>query len=131
MARRLFQYRLRTLLLFALSIAVVSSVYGWHLRATAAQRRAAEEIAAKGGFVWFDVGDRCIDIEFQIPLHEGCGQIHLWAAPSLNGPPFGEADLPLLDQLPHVREIRFAHTNLSPTAINEFRRSHPQCKVIE
>src|SRR5689334_4808474 len=74
-ARQRFRYCLRTLLMLTFTVACLASNYGWWRRTSLAQRPTNHIIASKGGLVWFDRADRTIDVEFGVPLHEGCGQI--------------------------------------------------------
>lgn len=125
------RYRLRTLFAFTLTVAVIAFAYGWWRRSSLEQRRAMNAIASKGGFVWYDAFHHTIDIEFERPLHEGCGQTRLWAAPRTNAQRFADADLQLIDKVWRVRNISFANTDVSTQKIDKFRRTHPQCKIIE
>jgi hypothetical protein len=112
-------------------VAITAAVYGTWQRNLLEKRRTMNAIASKGGFVWNYIVDYHVEIEFEKPLHVGCGVIHLWSSPSFVSGRFSDADLPLIDKLNRVRAVSFANTDVSAAAIEKFRRSHPQCRVSE
>ncbi|MCI0361224.1 MAG: hypothetical protein L0211_22310 [Planctomycetaceae bacterium] len=125
------QFSIRTLLVLMSVVAAIAAACGWWIHTSRAQRLAINAVASKGGFVWLDKDGSYVDIEFGVPLHEGCGQIILLAGPHGKQPTFADNDLTMMSHIWRLRRVSLANTRVSPQAIEQFRESHPHISVTQ
>jgi hypothetical protein len=125
-----WQFRLRTVCLVVLFIALSTGWYGNRLHNDRVQKQLIDSIGKKGGYVWLDVVGPYIDIQFTpSPIGRGCGQVRCLASPNGNTGTFSDNDLELIEKLDNLRSIDFTKTHVSGDSIVEFRRLHPDCRV--
>jgi len=123
------QFTIRSLLGGTLLVAVILGSCCWWVRSSQAQQRAIDAIAQKGGRVWFDRVERCVDIELGAFQMQGCGQTVLLAGPMSKGLSFNDSDLALIDQIWRVRSVRFGAAVVPSEAVEQFQKAHPQVHV--
>ena len=125
------QFTIRSLLGMTLLVAVILGSGCWWVRSSQAQQRAIDAIARKGGLVWFDRAERCIDIELGVSRMQGCGQTVLLAGPTGKGLSFNDGDLSLIDQIWRVRSVRFGSAVVSSEAVEQFQSAHPRVHIAK
>jgi len=127
MPRFRFQFTLATLLLLMLAACAVAGAYGAMQRAVAAQERAFERIAAKGGVVL--VWENGTTIQFQPPGPCCATGLERMVGDFAPSPTFNDADLKQLDQVIQLLRVDFSGSRVSPAAVAAFRTAHTNCKV--
>jgi hypothetical protein len=121
------QFSLASLLAVMLVVCVGASLYGFHLRALQRQEVAFQQLSAKGfSITVYDEGTYVM----RGPLWGLCGTgLKRVVDASAQPAPFGDADLPLLDDVIKLRSADFTGTGVTPAAIANFKSTHPQCSV--
>jgi len=116
-----------------LVIAICAAVYGNHRRASERQRKAFEQIAAKGGWVHWGTGG--VSIGFGMPPWKRpnsflCGTgLRAVYEPTHEEITFCDRDIRLLDGVIELRNIEFAGSHVTESAQSSFETSHKYCYV--
>lgn len=130
MSDRRFRFSLRTLLVVVFLTMTAAAWYGWRLRAEELHQLALRDIEGQGGWIWYDTVAGTYHVGFKENDDISCGQTRCVATPveQYLGY-FDDTDLPVLTQLRGLRSVDFAGSTVTPAAIAEFRRAHPEYEV--
>jgi hypothetical protein len=133
--KRRFRYRLSTLLSCMFLVALSAAAYGHRLRVIERQQKALQRqnvlfrrIAAKGGRILDYEEGAYIDFQ-SAPFFGLCGTGLRGAFATGDPVTFGDADMPLLDQIVKIRTIDFTGANVSEDIQKKFKASHNDCRV--
>jgi hypothetical protein len=123
-----FRYRLSTLLALMLLVAIATSAYGYRLRALERQEKSFRAIVAKGGEIHVRVEGTIV--YFSSPRGFVCGNgLMRVLSPNATEVTFGDADLPVFDDLPKLRHVDFSGSKVTAEGIVQFQAKYPHCTV--
>jgi hypothetical protein len=125
--RRRWQFKLITLLIAMAICAVAAGLYGQVRRSIAAQERAFESIAARGGVV--HVWQNGTSVQFA-PPGPWCGTgLERVVGDFVDSPQFGDSDLKQFDNVIRLTSVDFTGSQVTPGGVATFRESHPDCHI--
>lgn len=123
-----WQFKLITLLSVMAVCAVAAGLYGQVWRSLAAQERAFEAIAARGGVMY--VWESGTTVQFKPPRPScGTGLERIVGGNFLKAPPFNDSDLRHFDNVIQLTSVDFTGSQVTPKGIAVFRESHPHCHI--
>ena len=123
-----FRFSLRTMFVGSLLVALVSSWYGFELRAKQRHNAAENAIAERGGCVWYAAIDDAVVINFDVN-HSMIVKLDSRGEQIKKDITFGDQDLPLLAKLRRLESVDFTGSQVSATAIKNYHRDHPSLTV--
>lgn len=127
------QFSLTTLFVVVTLAALVAAGYGMRRRALLAEDQALTKISKRGGWVLLYQEGAYVEFFPQVPpgrLTIDCGTgLQRTYGPSGTSNDFRDGDLALFDDVRRLQSVDFRNTQVSPTAVEQFRLKHPMCHV--
>jgi hypothetical protein len=108
------------------------AIYGYHRRALQAQDVSFKAITSKGGTISYSRVSVFVDFSLtSAPAGMGflCSNEKIICPDYRNRPDFGDADLPILENIINLHHVDFSGSQVSKAAAFRFREAHPGCSI--